>query len=106
MTRQIYLVEPPHTSKDPVTARNALGRAIGAAAAGQCVAVWFHDFEDNVAGFPCVLLECREEFMDTVRALPGYGHDTIKPNYLFTERSPELQAFFMNRPSSLPTLKM
>jgi hypothetical protein len=105
MTTQIYLIEPPYTSKDPVADRNALGRAIGAAAAQQCVAVWFHEFEHNVAGFPCLLLECRESFMDTVRALPGYGRDKVRDDCLFTARSPELQAFFMNRPASIPTLR-
>jgi hypothetical protein len=103
---KVYIIEPPFPCADPVGTRDALGRAIGAAAANKGIAVWFHDFEWDVAGYPCVLLECRDEFMETVRALPGFGNDkSLDHAILPTERSERLQAYFMNRPANVPTLR-
>lgn len=80
-----------------------LGQAIVALARREGADVWFHATvtATPLGGAPCILLECSDDFLADVRALPDCKSVTAYNWGFPTQRDPNTYAFF-SKPAAPP----
>lgn len=93
---KVHVIEPDFQAQidTVVQRRDDLGREIVKLAERENETVFFHDYTEPCAAAPVMMLECSDDFLEKVRALPGAAniHDGW-PN-MPTERNATVQQYF------------